>query len=82
MGRFFYCSLFFSRGRAAGGVDRCQSCQPWKVLHAVTMGAWGPWAWRAGSSVSMAWGFVGRGDSWGVGSRAGRRSSQIKRINH
>lgn len=56
MGRFLCCPLFFSRGGAAGGVDRCQSCQLrqwWKVLHAATIDAWGPWAWRAGSSVSM-----------------------------
>lgn len=49
MGRLFCCPLFFSRGRAGGG-----------GLHAVTMDAWGPWVWRTGSSVSMAWG------SWGV----------------
>lgn len=65
MCRLFGCLLFFSRGGADGGVDRCQPCLPfqwWKVLHAVTMEAWGPWAWRADSSVTIdTMGTWGRG---------------------
>ena len=53
MGRFFYVYFF-----------GCVSARPHGgYLNQCTVGAWGPWAWRAVSSVSMAWGFIGRRSS-------------------
>lgn len=61
MGRFFIVRFSSVGAVADGDMNRFQSCQPcrcWQILHAVAMGAWGPWG-RGRAVLPSPWrGFV------------------------